>query len=177
MCAKALPQRWQDFLAEFDAMLKERLKLYCVGGFIFTYFYGAPRETSDIDYHTAVPATFNLDEVGGEDSPLHKKYKVCLHRSTVMTLPEGYEERSSEMMPGQFRYLRLFVPDPYDSILSKLERNDSKDRDDAKYLFQSQKLDTQTLRDRYETCHRPHIVSRVEWHDETLNLWIDIFTA
>jgi hypothetical protein len=94
-----------------------------------------------------------------------------------MTLPENYEERSLEMMPGEFKHLRLFVPDPYDSILSKLERNDSKDRDDARYLFQSKKLDTKTLRERYNTCHRPYVVSRVEWHDDTLDLWIEIFTG
>ena len=176
MCAKALPQRWQDFLTELDGMLKEPLELFCTGGFVFTYSYGVPRETCDIDYYTAVPATFNLDEIASEGSALHNKYKVCLHKFTGMTLPEGYEKRSIEMMPGAFKHLKLFVPDPYDSILSKLERNDSKDRDDARYLFQSQKLDVQKLRDRYESFQRPYIVSRVEWHDDTLNLWIDIFT-
>jgi len=35
------------------------------------------------------------------------------------------------MFPGMFKQLRLFAPDPYDYILSKLERNTSKDRDDA----------------------------------------------
>ena len=32
---------------------------------------------------------------------------------------------------GQFKHLKLFVPDAYDCILSKLERNQSKDRDDS----------------------------------------------
>ena len=44
------------------------------------------------------------------------------------------------MIPGQFKYLKMLVPDPYDCILSKLERNSAKDRDDADYLFRSQKL-------------------------------------
>jgi hypothetical protein len=39
---------------------------------------------------------------------------------TVTTLPEEYEGRLSEMASGQFE--RLLVPDPYDYILSKLQR-------------------------------------------------------
>ena len=78
------------------------------------------------------------------------------------------------MTPGRFKKLRLLGPDPYDCILSKLERNSPKDRDDADYLFKSQKLDAQVLRDRYTKELRPYL-SRQEWHDGTLNLWIDIF--
>ena len=48
-------------------------------------------------------------------------------------------------------------PDPYDYILSKVERNSSKDRDDADYLFRTQKLDSQTLRERYQQELRPYL--------------------
>ena len=119
----------------------------------------------------------NLDEIAGEGSLLHKKHKVHLHRVTVMTMPEGYEERSSEMFPGSFKHLKLYVPDPYDSILSKLERNDSKDRDDANYLFRSQKLDVEALRNRYREHQRPYLLAREEWHNTTLEMWIEIFTT
>jgi len=85
MCAKALPQRWQDFLTELDGMLKEPPQLFCTRGFLFTYFYGLPRETSDIDYYMAVPATFNLDEIASEGSALHNKYKVI--RSVCTSSP------------------------------------------------------------------------------------------
>jgi len=47
------------------------------------------------------------------------------------------------MAPGEFKHLKLLVPDPYDCILSKLERGGGKDRDDADFLFRSQKLDAQ----------------------------------
>jgi len=68
-----------------------------------------------------------------------------------MTMPEDYESRLTEMFPGMSKHLRLFAPDPYDYILSKLERNTSKDRDDADYLFRTQKLDSRAaLRERYQ---------------------------
>jgi hypothetical protein len=41
-------------------MLKEPLELHCIGGFVICYFYGLPRTTGDIDYHSAVPANLNL---------------------------------------------------------------------------------------------------------------------
>ena len=69
------------------------------------------------------------------------------------------------------------VPDAYDCILSKLERASPKDRDDADYLFRSQKLDAQVLRDRYKNELRHNLIGKIEWHDQTLELWIDIFTA
>jgi hypothetical protein len=43
------------------------------------------------------------------------------------------------MSPREFKYLRLCVPDPFDCILAKLERNAAKDRE-ADYLFRSHKL-------------------------------------
>ena len=70
------------------------------------------------------------------------------------------------MTPGELKYLKLFVPDPYDCILSKLERNAAKDRDDADYLFRSQKLDAQVLRDRYKNELRHNLIGNEEWHDK-----------
>lgn len=172
-----LPSPWKDFLAELDGMLNEPLELHCVGGFVVTYFYGFPRTTGDIDYYTTVPANFNLIEVTGEGSPLHKKYGLCLHKAAVTTLPENYESRLTEMAKKQFRHLRLLVPDAYDCILSKVERNADIDVNDAEYLFRSQKLDAQVLRNRYENEFRSYIIGDVARTDTTLRLWIDIFTS
>ena len=77
------PSPWKEFLAELDGILTEPLELRCIGGFVLTFFYGLPRTTGDIDYFTAEPANLNLDEVAGQDSPLHKKHKVWLHRVGV----------------------------------------------------------------------------------------------
>jgi Nucleotidyltransferase of unknown function (DUF6036) len=172
-----LPSPWKEFLAELDGLLNESLELHCIGGFVVTYFYGFPRTTGDIDYYTAVPTNFNLIEVTGEGSPLHKKYALCLHKAAVTTMPENYESRLTEMAKTQFRHLRLLVPDAYDCILSKVERNADIDVNDAEYLFRSQKLDPQELRNRYENEFRSYIIGDVARTDTTLRLWIDIFTS
>jgi len=172
-----LPSPWKEFLGEVDGILNESLELHCIGGFVVTQFYGFPRTTGDIDYYTAEPANFNLIEVTGEGSPLHRKYGVCLHKAAVTTLPEDYERRLTAMAEKQFKHLRLLVPDPYDCILSKIERNGDVDVNDAEYLFRSQKLDAQVLRDRYEKEFRPYIIGDVARTDTTLKLWIEIFTS
>ncbi len=170
-----LPSPWIEFLTELDQMLEASLELHCIGGFILVYFYGLPRSTGDIDYYSAVPANVNLPEMAGEGSTLHKKHKVALHKVAVTTLPENCASRLTEMLPGQFTNLRLFVPDPYDCILSKLDRNSTKDRDDAQYLFQTQELDVQTLRHRYDSELRGLLMGPDDRHDKTLELWIEIF--
>jgi hypothetical protein len=172
-----LSSPWKEFLVEIDGKLNEPLELHCVGGFVVACFYGLARTTGDLDYYTAVPANFNLLVVTGEGSALHKKYGVCLHKAAVMTLPEDYDTRLTEMAKGQFKHLRLLVPDPYDCILSKLERNGDIDVNDAEYLFRSQKLDERVLRERYQKEFRPYVIGDVARHDTTLKLWIEIFTS
>jgi hypothetical protein len=78
------------------------------------------------------------------------------------------------MFPGQFKNLHLNAPDPYDFILSKLERNTSKDCDDAQYVFKSQKLSFSALREPYEKELRPNLFNEPR-HNLTLNLWFDNF--
>jgi hypothetical protein len=127
---RALPSPWKEFLFDLDALLTESLELHCIGGFVLAFFYGLPRTTGDIDYYAAIPANLNLDAMAGQDSLLHKKHKIWLHRVAVANLPEDYATRLAEMVPGQFKHLRILVPDPYDCILSKIERASPKDRDD-----------------------------------------------
>jgi uncharacterized nucleotidyltransferase DUF6036 len=174
---KLLLSPWLEFLTELDSKLTEPVELHCIGGFVMCHFYGLARSTADIDYYTAVPANLDLDDVAGEGSALAKKHKVWLHRVTVTNLPENYDTRLTEMVPGQFKNLKLFVPDPYDLILSKLERNFSKDRDDADYLFKILKLDSQRLRERYERELLPYIGNPNGREDTTLKLWIEIFES
>ncbi len=173
----ALPSPWKEFLSALDDMLTEPVELHCIGGFVLTLFYGLPRTTGDIDYYTAIPPNLDLDAMAGQGSALHGKHKVWLHRVGVANLPEDYTTRLSEMASGQFKRLKILVPDAYDCILSKLERASPKDRDDTDYLFRSQKLDAQVLRDRYKNELRHNLIGKIEWHDQTLELWIDIFTA
>ena len=172
-----LPSPCKDFFEEIDRALEKPLEIHCIGGFALVFYYGIPRTTGDIDYYTAVPADVNLEELAGYDSGLHLKYKIYLHRVTVATLPEEYEERLSEMATGQFERLRLLVPDPYDYILSKLQRAGLKDSDDALFLFQSKQLKSEILRDRYYRELRDYLIGPLQRHDETLERWIEIFES
>lgn len=171
-----LPSPWLEFLTELDEALSEPLSLHCIGGFVMSFFYGLPRPTGDIDYYTAVPANLDLDGFAGPDSPLAKKHKVFLQRVAVNNMPEEYETRLTEMFPQQFKKLRLFAPDAYDLILSKIERNSGKDRDDADYLFKSLGLNSAVLTERYQTELRVNL-GRPDREDLTLKLWIEIFEA
>jgi len=171
-----LPPPWSEFLAELDAALPEPVSIHCVGGFVVSFFYGLPRPTADIDYYTAIPSSLNLDEIAGRGSDLEKRHGVYLQRVTVTDLPEEYETRLTEMFPNRFRKLRLFAPDAYDLILSKMQRNSSKDRDDAAYLFHKLELNPKILEERYQRELRPNL-SVPGREDLTLRLWIEMFQS
>jgi hypothetical protein len=95
--ARPLASPWKEFLTELDGMLDEPLELHCIGGFVFTYFYGLSRTTGDIDYYTAIPVNLNLDKVAGQGSHLHTKHGVWLHRVAVANLPEDCATRLTDM--------------------------------------------------------------------------------
>jgi hypothetical protein len=78
---------------------------------------------------------------------------------------------------GTLERLRLRVPDPYDFILSKLQRAGLKDSDDALYLFRSRKLQGEILRERYKRELRDYLIGPLEQHDQTLERWIEIFES
>ena len=172
--ASPLPSPWREFLFDIDALLEEPLALHCIGGFVICYCYGLPRVTGDIDYYSAHPNDPKLDEMAGEGSPLALKHKVWLHRVAVMSMPDEYDSRLTDMFPGQFTNLVLNAPDPYDFMLSKLERNASKDRDDVEFVFKKQKLSFPILRERYEKELRPYLSNEAK-HDLTLEIWFENF--
>lgn len=171
----ALPSPWAGFLHDLDALLPEPVEVHCIGGFVISLYYGLPRPTADVDYYSVLPAhcAHDLQKMAGQGSTLDKRYRVHLQHVAVNILPEDYEARLAEMFPGQFRKLRLYAPDPYDLILSKLERNSQKDRDDVEFLARRLHLGPQVLRERYEKEWRPYVTNEAR-HDLTLNLWLDI---
>jgi hypothetical protein len=168
------PSPWAEFLDELDAALPEQVKVNCIGGFVVSLFYGLPRPTGDVDYFSAIPARRinDLQALAGPDSALAKKHKLYLQYFSSHSMPEEYETRTVEMFPGRFENLRLYAPEPYDLILSKLERNSTKDRDDVEYLARTLHLKPEKLRDRYERELRPYLSNEAR-HDLTLNLWVD----
>jgi hypothetical protein len=84
--ASPLPSPWREFLFDIDTLLGEPLALHCNGGFVICYFYGLPRVTGDIDYHSAHPNDPKLDEIAGKGSPLALKHKVWLQRAFASVL-------------------------------------------------------------------------------------------
>lgn len=100
---------------------------------------------------------------------------MYLQHFPLTSAPESYEERLTELFPGQFKYLRLFALDPYDLALSKLSRNIPVDRDDVEYLAKTIPLDPQVLRQRYWDELRPIMIGDLKVHDQTLDMWIEAY--
>ncbi len=169
-----IPSPWAEFLRELDALLSTQVEVHCIGGFVVSLHYRLPRPTGDVDYYSVLPAhcARDLQTLAGAGSPLAKKYKLHFQQVAVTNLPENYKDRLKEMFPGRFKEPRLFAPDPYDLILSKLERNSPKDRDDVEYMAKTLSLDAALLRERYEKELRPYLSNEAR-HDLTLSLWID----
>jgi hypothetical protein len=168
------PSPWKEFLTEIDALLREDVSLHCIGGFVISAHYGLPRPTGDIDYVSVYPNKCDayLNEIAGIGSPLSNKHKLYLQRVGVTTMPDNYEMRLTEIFPGLFANLKLCVPDPYDLLLSKVERNSPKDRYDVEFLGRTLLLDQDIFRERYQTELRPYLANE-ERHDLTIRLWIE----
>lgn len=171
------PEPWASLLKSIDALMKERVDVHCLGGFVVTLKYGISRTTSDIDILPTAPPhkLTKLQELGGQGSDLHQRYKVYLQPVTVMTYPEEYESRLTPMWPSfDLANLRIFALEAHDLALTKLERNSDVDRQDIQELARLGHLDPTTLRRRYQEEFRPNPAAGVKKHDLTLQLWLDM---
>lgn len=172
MPRKTIPQPWHSFLTELTAGATEELILPCLGGFVVTLLYGLERPTADVDVLAIFPSAAGPELLAraGKNSPLHRRYGLYLDLVTVVTLPEDYDQRLTEMFPAAIPNLRLLALDPYDLALSKLERNGQRDRDDVKHLARVAPFDLDLLQERYERELRPYL-GVPEREDLTLRLW------
>ena len=168
---------WKEFLEGLDVLLDEPIELHCIGGFAVVAGYGLQRGTNDLDYRTLVPYSRinDLERLAGKASPLAQKHKVYMQHTGVESMPESYEDRLTELYPKRFKNIRLFIPDAYDLVLSKLARNWPRDRQDVEYLAKTQHLDPTILKKRYVEELRPIIIGAPSWHDGTLQLWLDAY--
>ncbi len=169
-----IPEPWKSFLSEINSRLNKETWLHCLGGFVVTTLWGAPRVTSDIDALTIGPRSEHklILDMAGKGAELHRRYNLYIDHVAVATYPERYDERLTEMFPGAFDRLRLLALDPYDIALTKLERNSPRDRDDIKYLARTVPFDLDLLVNRYKSELRPYL-SNEERHDRTLKLWAE----
>jgi hypothetical protein len=175
------PDPWRGFLGDIDRLLasdrsSSPIELHCVGGFVVAMCYDLQRVTGDIDVFEVVPgkALAVLLDAAGKGRPLARKHGVYIDAgSRVATLPQEYVSRLTEIFVGRFAHLRLLVLDRYDLALSKLERNIDRDRDDVLLLSRAN-FDLAVLRERYVSEVRPFVTGRTSWHDQTLELWVEM---
>jgi hypothetical protein len=63
-----------------------------------------------------------LQKIAGQGSDLHRKYHLYVDYVGVVTMPIKFDERLTAV-PMEFKKINILVPEIYDLILSKLERN------------------------------------------------------
>ena len=105
------------------------------------------------------------------------KAQVHVQHTGVESMPENYEERLTELYPGRFKNIRLFVPNAYDLVLSKLSRNIERDRQDVGILAKTTYLDPTILQQRYELELKPNLIGPPSQHDLTLEFWLEAYFA
>lgn len=166
---------WDSFLKALDEATDEIVRLDCIGGFVVTQYYGMDRPTLDVDVVELAPREIGaaLAALAARGGALSQKHSIYLDRVAVASLPEDYESRLTEMFPDAYRHLRLMAVDPYDLVLSKLERNGRKDREDVRFLAKAIPMDVGILRDRYEKEMRRQL-GVPQREDLTLKLWIEM---
>ena len=172
-----IPSPWKEFLEALDSVLDESFELHCIGGFAVVMGYGLARSTNDLDYRSLLPyhRREDFERLAGLGSDLARKHRVHLQYTGVESMPDHYEERLTELLPGHFRNLHLFVPDPYDLVLSKIGRNIERDRQDVEFLAKTKSLDPAILRARYEKELRTIVIGPPGRHDATLEFWIEAY--
>lgn len=166
---------WAGFLLAVDSELNTSTVAHCLGGFAIHARYGLARPTRDIDAAAVAPheQASVLVRLAGKGSRLEARFGVYFDLVTVVTLPDDYESRLTPIYPGVFKHLYLMVLDPYDLVLSKLERNQRHDREDVRYLGTAARLDLTLLERRYRDELRPYL-GVPEREDLTLQLWIEM---
>ena len=177
MSDRIIPEPWLSFLREIDLSLKTDVTFHCFGAFAITLLYGLPRVTSDIDVMSAVVGEHygKLVTLAGKNSPLHEKYAVYLDFvGSIATVPDDYKHRLISITPSPSEHVKLYVMEPHDIILSKLNRGAPKDIQDVEYLARVANIDTQVLRERYQNELRHNVIGPPERVDQTPEVWIEI---
>lgn len=172
--SRDLPAPWGDFLLEIDRALDAPVTLHCLGGFVGAICYGFARTTNDLDYLEIVPmsAQAALETLAGRGSALASKHGVYLQHFSLVTLPDAYAERLTDLFAGRFRKLRLQALEGHDLALSKLSRDSPVDREDVAHLARTVPLDPKLLRLRYRHEVRPIAIGDPSVLDQRLERWI-----
>ena len=174
---KPIQDPWLGFLRAVDKRLERPTAIHCIGGFTLQLFLEKSRPTGDIDFVETVPqgAAIDLTAIAGQNTELAAKHKLHLHLVKVVEPPSDYENRLLDATPHAFEKLKIKVLDPYDLVLTKLERNSPRDREDVKALILELGLDADILRKRFNDELRPYLAVAPDRTIVTLELWINEF--
>lgn len=166
---------WRSFLAGLDALLDQPADLHCIGGFAISQYFGFARETADLDVLNIAPLPMKaaIAVAAGKGSGLHKKHRVFIDQVGVANFPDNYDSRLQRAWPI-WKKLRLWIPEPHDLALTKLERSNERDIRDVIFLAQAGLIDSNTLQTRFETEMEPYLTGPTPtWHRTTLNMWTE----
>jgi hypothetical protein len=172
-----IQEPWLGFLRAVDKALKRPTEIHCIGGFALQLLLQASRPTGDVDFVQSVPdeAGVHLTEVAGRNTELAVEHKLYLNFVKVTEPPSGYATRLLDATPGDLKRLEIKVLDPYDLVLTKLERNSPRDREDVKALILELGLDADVLRTRFDDELRPYLAVAPDRTIMTFELWMDEF--
>jgi len=164
-----LEPRWRKFLDEIDTLLSSPVQLICIGGFVVTAIHGFSRNTEDLDHIASRGEIITeLDTIAGSGSPLHRKHKLYIDYVGVVTMPINFDERLIQLQI-QSKKVTYFIPEVYDLVLSKLERNSPKDYSDVEYLANKYALSFSTLLRRFN--EELDFIPNRERHLQTLTVF------
>jgi len=156
-------------------LLEDAVTLYCIGGFALSVLIEMPRVTGDIDFVDLLSSDGGdrLLEIGGAGSALAEKHSLYLQHVTIVEPPNDYENRLIDVTPKGLVRLRMSVLDPYDLLLTKVQRNSPTDLDDARLLSEQLDLDKARLLRRFEDDLHPYLAVTPEKIELTVQLWLD----
>ena len=165
---------WRSFLSDLDALLGQTADFHCIGGFAISQYYGFARETADLDVLSVVPQPMRaaVAAAAGQGSVLHKKHRVFVDQVGVASFPDAYASRLQRAWPIWSK-VRLWIPEPHDLALTKLERSNERDIRDVVFLARAGLINEATLGVRFESEMEPYLIGPTPtWHRTTLNMWI-----
>ena len=172
-----LTEPWLSFLNELDALIQAPLCITCMGGFVVKSCYGLHRNTVDIDALVLEPSNQSLpvEKLAGFGSPLYTKHHVYIQQvPAIVTIPCDHQDRLLLLDTPSLSKITLYALEAHDLALSKLERNDPRDRIDVQHLAAQGHINAKTLIERYHEEHRLYLLGDLHRYDRTLNLWLNL---
>jgi len=134
------------FLQALDGKARRKATLYVIGGAAVTLAYAPDNRTADID---VIDATEEVIRLGGEDSDLANEFGLHIQPLVEINFaaPAGWKERC-QMLEMDLKKLSIKIADPYDIILGKVARLETRDIEDINAMQAGQAFDPALLLDR-----------------------------